>query len=138
MEEIEAVQDCLVVAQKLPDGDERVVLFVTPMKGQLDDTLRDTIKHNIKAALSSRHIPAKMIHLDRIPYTTNGKRLEVRRANAISALHELTVLRPQIPVKKLVNGTPWDKLNLSSAEDPLLLKQFENHPDLRLPTKAKL
>lgn len=51
-------------------------------------------------------------------------------ANALSA--------PQIPVKKLINGIPYEKLNLSSAEDPQCLRYFVDHPELKLPGKAKL
>lgn len=64
-----------------------------------------------------------MIYLPKLPYTTNGKRLEV-------------------PTKKLVNGAKWESLNLSSAEDPNVLKVFVDHPELRLTpadgVKAKL
>lgn len=78
VEEISAVEDCIAIGQKLPDGDERVVLFVTPVGGaRLSQELIKEITANIKEKLSVRHIPAKFIHLDRIPYTTNGKRLEV-------------------------------------------------------------
>lgn len=77
VEDIEEVEDCLVVAQKTPDADERVVLFVKPLKGSLDNSLRSKIRESIKLRLSSRHVPAVMIQLERIPYTTNGKRLEV-------------------------------------------------------------
>lgn len=47
------------------------------MQGSLTDELRTRIRNDIKSALSSRHIPAKMINIHKIPYTTNGKRLEV-------------------------------------------------------------
>ncbi|KAK4053846.1 hypothetical protein OIV83_001502 [Microbotryomycetes sp. JL201] len=120
VEEIDTIEDCLAVGQKLPDGDERVVLFVKPKQGALTDEMRAVIKSAIVQARSTRHVPAKMIDCQKIPYTTNGKRLE-------------------IPVKKLVNGTPYESLNLSSAEDPACLRFFVNHPELQLSgVKAKL
>ncbi|BGP45936.1 hypothetical protein JCM10450v2_001771 [Rhodotorula kratochvilovae] len=122
VEKIEDVEDCLAIAQKLPDGDERFVLFVKPMKAPLKPSVVDNIKLAIRQALSTRHVPAKVIELAKIPYTTNMKRLEV-------------------PTKKLVNGAKFESLNLSSAEDPECLKVFVNHPELRLedvPVKAKL
>ncbi|GAA5911690.1 uncharacterized protein JCM6883_002448 [Sporobolomyces salmoneus] len=124
VENIEGVEDALAIGQKLPDGDERFVLFVKPKDADhLSQAVVDRIKSSIRSSLSTRHIPAKMIYLPKLPYTTNGKRLEV-------------------PTKKLVNGAKWESLNLSSAEDPNVLKVFVDHPELRLTpadgVKAKL
>lgn len=81
VDEIDSVEDCLAVGQKLGDGDERVVLFVVPKDGApLSKEVIKQISDNIRTKLSPRHIPAKFIRLDRIPYTTNGKRLEVSRS----------------------------------------------------------
>lgn len=48
--------------------------------------------------------------------------------------------RLEVATKKLVNGTPLSKINLSTAEDPECLKVFINHPALILPivTRPKL
>ncbi|KAM0753925.1 acetoacetyl-CoA synthetase-like protein [Meredithblackwellia eburnea MCA 4105] len=114
------ILDCIAVGQKLPDGDERVILFVTPTNGRLTPEVTKRVKDKIRQLLSNRHVPAKIIAIPKIPYTTNGKRLEVA-------------------TKKLVNNTPWEKINLSSAEDPESLRIFINHPELALTTgKAKL
>ncbi|BGP29974.1 hypothetical protein JCM10296v2_001726 [Rhodotorula toruloides] len=113
VEEIEEVEDCLAIGQKLLDGDERFILFVKPKQTPLGQSVTDKIKLAIRTSLSPRHVPAKIIELVKIPYTTNGKRLEV-------------------PAKKLVNGHDYAKLNLSSAEDPECLKVFVDHPELRL------
>lgn len=91
VEEIESVEDCLAVAQKLPDGDERVVLFVKPKQGGLTKSIVDEIKLGIRTALSTRHVPAKIIHCAKIPYTTNGKRLEVSRTCSRSMTMSLAV-----------------------------------------------
>lgn len=98
------------------------ILFVKPLKGDsLTPDVVERIRSSIRHALSTRHVPAKLVFCPKIPYTTNGKRLE-------------------IPVKKLVNGIPIDKLNLSSAEDPECLKFFVGHPELKVEEtgKAKL
>jgi acetoacetyl-CoA synthetase len=96
------------------------ILFVKPMKAPLAPSVVEKIKLAIRSNLSTRHVPAKVIELAKIPYTTNGKRLEV-------------------PAKKLVNGIPYEKLNLSSAEDPECLRVFVRHPELVLEAiKAKL
>ncbi|GAA6004627.1 hypothetical protein JCM10207_000960 [Rhodosporidiobolus poonsookiae] len=119
VEKIEEVEDCLAIGQKLPDGDERFVLFVKPKVAPLAPAVVDKIKLSIRTALSTRHIPGKVVELAKIPYTTNGKRLEV-------------------PTKKLVNGVPYANLNLSSAEEPECLKVFVNHPELVILPLAKL
>ncbi|GAA5885249.1 hypothetical protein JCM6882_009538 [Rhodosporidiobolus microsporus] len=119
VEKIEDVEDCLAIGQKLPDGDERFVLFVKPKQSPLSQDVVNKIKSSIRTALSTRHIPAKIVEVPKIPYTTNGKRLEV-------------------PTKKLVNGVKYESLNLSSAEDPECLRLFVNHPELVLVVKAKL
>ncbi|KAL8276789.1 hypothetical protein RQP46_010794 [Phenoliferia psychrophenolica] len=115
----EDVEDCIAIGQRLPDADERVILFVKP-KHKLTPAIVERIRSGIRAALSQRHVPAKIIAVDRIPYTTNGKRLEVA-------------------TKKLVNGIAYEAINLSSAEDPECLKVFINHPELSLsPPRPRL
>jgi acetoacetyl-CoA synthetase len=123
------------------------------MEGRLNESIVGEIRAAIRSKLSNRHVPAKIINCDKIPYTTNGKRLEVSQPSVLGrgdrreALYRsLTLLclipaphpAPQIPVKKLINGIPYEKLNLSSAEDPQYLRYFVDHPELKLPGKAKL
>lgn len=120
VEEIEDVADCIAVGQKLGDGDERVVLFVKPKKFPLTSDLEQRIRKHIRNSLSPRHVPALVVECPVIPYTGNGKRLEVA-------------------TKKLVNGTPLEKVNLTSAENAESLNFFINNPKLKLPQiKAKL
>lgn len=71
------------------------------------------LKKSISTALSPRHVPAIILQCDIIPYTTNGKKLEVA-------------------CKKLVNGIPLNKINVSAAENPEALLFFIDHPALRL------
>jgi len=62
---LHSVDDCIAVGQKLPDGDERVVLFVKPLQGkQLEPALVKRIQEAIKDRLSRRHVPAKILFCD--------------------------------------------------------------------------
>jgi len=67
----------VVVGQQW-QGDERLILFVKLNDNKtLDDNLAKLIKQKIKDKCSPRHIPAVMIQTSDIPYTLNGKKVEV-------------------------------------------------------------
>ncbi len=71
------VADSLVVGQKW-QGDERVVLFVKMAPGEeLTDELSTLIKKEIREHTTPRHVPAKIIPILDIPYTINGKKVEI-------------------------------------------------------------
>jgi acetoacetyl-CoA synthetase len=56
------------------EGDERIVLFVRLREGvQLDEALRDRIRHQIRANTTPRHVPAKILQVTDIPRTISGK-----------------------------------------------------------------
>ncbi|BBO74215.1 acetoacetyl-CoA synthetase [Desulfosarcina widdelii] len=83
LESLEAVTDSVVVGQQW-DDDVRVVLFVTLAKGvELDDALIKEIKTTIRMACSPRHVPAKVIQVQEIPYTINMKKVELAVRNVI-------------------------------------------------------
>ncbi len=83
LESLEAVTDSVVVGQEWND-DVRVVLFVTLAKGvELDDALIKEIKTTIRQACSPRHVPAKVIQVQGIPYTINMKKVELAVRNVI-------------------------------------------------------
>lgn len=108
----DAVDDCIAVGQKTPDGDERVVLFVKPLHGaRLSRELVTRIQDGIRTRLSRRHVPAKIIECQDIPYTVNAKRVEVA-------------------VKKVVNGAAPSSLNTSGMLNPKSLEFFVKHPEL--------
>jgi len=112
------VDDCIAVGQKTPDGDERVILFVKLQEGQkLSSASVQRIKDAISTTLSRRHVPAKIIECPEIPYTSNGKRVEVA-------------------VKKVINGAKPSSLNTGSMLNPHSLSFFSNHPDLALSRAA--
>ncbi|KZO89781.1 acetoacetyl-CoA synthetase [Calocera viscosa TUFC12733] len=107
------VDDCLAVGQKV-GFDERVILFVkTPNNQPLQQSTVKCIQDAIRSGLSNRHVPAVILQAPNLPYTANMKRCEVA-------------------VKKVVNGTPVDKVNRSAMANPEALDWFIDRPELRL------
>jgi acetoacetyl-CoA synthetase len=66
------------------DGDTRIVLFVQLREAAaLDDALADAIRARIRANLSPRHVPARIIAVAEIPRTVTGKVSEAAVQEAI-------------------------------------------------------
>jgi acetoacetyl-CoA synthetase len=77
VENLEEIEDSVVVGQ-LHEGDERVVLFVKLNKGyHFDDILMKKIRDAIRTCCSPRHVPAVIMTAPDVPYTINGKKVEV-------------------------------------------------------------
>ena len=77
VENMEEIEDSLVIGQEW-QGDERVILFVKLNdEYKLDDNLITKIKNVIKSNCSPRHIPSKILETPDIPYTINGKKVEI-------------------------------------------------------------
>ena len=71
------VEDSLVVGQKWED-DERVILFVKLNKKYIfTENLTKQIKQSIRNNCSPRHVPAIVLETKDIPYTINGKKVEI-------------------------------------------------------------
>ena len=98
VENIEEIEDSVVVGHKI-DGDEEVVLFVKLADGEeLNDALLGKLKTSIKTNCSPRHVPSVIKEVPDIPYTINGKKVE-------------------IAVKKIIHGqTVSNKDALANAE----------------------
>ena len=75
----------------------------------LEKDMIDQIKFQIKDSCSPRHIPSKIIKVKGIPYTINGKKVEVA-------------------VKKIIEGKTVT--NQESLSNPETLNQFRNIPEL--------
>ncbi|CAM0140113.1 hypothetical protein VKS41_005726 [Umbelopsis sp. WA50703] len=93
------VEDSLCVGQKISEDDERVVLFLK-MKdnAQLTESLIKDIKVRIRSELSPRHVPAFILPIQDIPYTINGKKVEVAVKKIISGQNVVasgTLVNPQ-------------------------------------------
>ena len=77
VEAIDEIVDCLAIGQEWED-DTRIVLFVVMRDGiELDDAIRDTIKHRIRQHASPRHVPAVIAAVADVPRTLSGKIAEL-------------------------------------------------------------
>ncbi|MBM3952521.1 MAG: acetoacetate--CoA ligase [Rhodospirillales bacterium] len=109
VEDLDEVADSAVVGQEW-NGDTRVLLFVKLRDGfALDEALAEKIKSRIRRYATPRHVPAKIVEVTDIPYTVNGKKMELAIANVIHGR----------PVK-----------NLGAAANPGALDQFRNRAEL--------
>ena len=104
VENMKEIEDSVVVGKKV-ESDELVVLFVKLNEGfSLDETLIKKINANIRTNCSPRHIPAILKAVPDIPYTINGKKVE-------------------IAVKKIIHGQ--DVKNKDALANPECLEYFK-------------
>ncbi|KLU59485.1 acetyl-coenzyme A synthetase [Peptococcaceae bacterium CEB3] len=84
VEALPEVEDSLVIGQRW-GGDVRIVLFVklAESEGYLTETLKEKIKKTIRENTTPRHVPAKILQIADIPYTMNGKKVELAVYNVI-------------------------------------------------------
>jgi acetoacetyl-CoA synthetase len=83
VEKLDEVLESICVGQDW-DRDVRVVLFVRLRDGmQLDDGLRDRIRHVIRSNATPRHVPARIVQVTDIPRTVSGKIVELAVRNVI-------------------------------------------------------
>ncbi|EKM80626.1 hypothetical protein AGABI1DRAFT_55606 [Agaricus bisporus var. burnettii JB137-S8] len=80
------IDDSLCVGQRRSqDKDERVLLFLKMRQGQkFTAQLQTQIRSAIKTALSARHVPAYIFEIEDIPYTVNGKKIEIAVKQIVS------------------------------------------------------
>jgi len=77
VENMAEVEDSIVVGQDW-DNDVRVLLFIKLKDGmELTDELVGNIRTSIRNNTTPRHVPAKVIEVADIPYTINGKKVEL-------------------------------------------------------------
>ena len=107
-----SIDDTLVVGQQRQgEIDERVLMFVKMKEGcQLTESLVGELKHVIRTELSPRHVPQCIVACPDIPYTINGKKVE-------------------LAVKKIVCGKP-SVHNASSLSNPECLVWFNQWTEL--------
>ncbi|KAJ7179126.1 acetoacetyl-CoA synthetase [Mycena filopes] len=103
------ILDCLAVGQTIGGGsDERVILFVKlPDSQELSDALVQQIKNEVRQKRSPRHVPSRIIQVREVPYTLNGKRVEVL-------------------VKKIINGAPLSIVNPATLSNPECLAFYHD------------
>ncbi|MBM3435829.1 MAG: acetoacetate--CoA ligase, partial [Bacteroidetes bacterium] len=103
---LEEIRDSVVVGKRT-DGDEIVVMFVKLAEGfNLDETLIKKIKANIRNECTPRHVPSVIKAVPDIPYTINGKKVE-------------------IAVKKIINGQ--EIKNRDALANPECLNYFKDN-----------
>ena len=103
------IDDSLVIGQEWK-GNERIILFTKLKKEEsLSNKRIQEIRSEIKLHCSPRHVPEKIIQIKEIPYTINGKKVE-------------------IAVKRIIQGE--DVKNRDALIEPEVLSYYENIPEL--------
>jgi acetoacetyl-CoA synthetase len=110
VEQIPEVVEAICIGQDW-DGDVRIVLFVRLKPDvALDDALQEKIRRTIRAGLSPRHVPAKIVAVADIPRTRSGKITE-------------------LAVRDVVHGRPVK--NTEALANPEALALYKDLPELR-------
>ncbi|XP_013778132.1 acetoacetyl-CoA synthetase-like isoform X1 [Limulus polyphemus] len=111
VESISEIQDSLCVSHFDRNGEEKVILFLKMASGQVKtDDLIGRVKVAIRKELSPRHVPALILEIKDIPYTINGKKIEVA-------------------VKEILSGR--NIKDRGFLENPQSLDLFRNIPELQ-------
>ena len=110
VENMDEIEDSVVIGQPY-DGDERVILFVKLNPGfSLDEVLIKKIASSIRSHCSPRHVPSFILETAGVPYTLNGKKVE-------------------IAVKKAILGE--EIRNKDALANPGVLDYYHNLPELK-------
>jgi acetoacetyl-CoA synthetase len=109
VEKLIEVKESIVVGQ-VWDNDVRIVLFIVlNLKYKLNEDLLKKIKVQIRSNTSPRHVPSKIIVVDDIPRTKNGKIVE-------------------LAVKNTIEGN--EIKNKEALANPQVLEQYKNLKEL--------
>ena len=103
------IEDSLVVGQKWKT-DQRIILFVQLKNNAvLGQNLINELKAQISRECSHRHRPSRVLQVAGIPYTMNGKKVE-------------------LAIKQILDNEPV--LNIDALKNPETLEYFKNIPEL--------
>ena len=81
VEALKEIEDSLVIGHQ-KNNDEQIILFCKMRNGQnLTEFLISRIKSEIRKNCSPRHIPEIILETKEIPYTINGKKVEIAVKN---------------------------------------------------------
>ncbi|MGH7612148.1 MAG: AMP-binding protein, partial [Candidatus Dormibacteria bacterium] len=107
VEEMPEVADSLVIDLDRPQGGSVMLLFVVLAQGrQLNSDLVSAIRSRLRVRISPRHVPDRILELERVPRTLSGKKLEV-------------------PVKRILQGASLEAVaNPDALQDPRSLEPF--------------
>ncbi len=107
VEDIDGILDSLIIHIERTD---HMILFVKcEQQGDLSPALKSTIKNDLKNRLSPRHSPNFIFEVPSIPYTKNGKKIE-------------------IAIKQLFMNNE-DKINVDSLADSSVLNAYKEIRD---------
>ncbi len=110
VEKFKEVKESIVVGQSW-DNDVRIILFVILSKNnRLNEKLISKLKTTIRYEASPRHVPAKIIAVNDIPRTKNGKIVEVA-------------------VKNIIDGNKIN--NIEALSNPFALNEYKNLTELK-------
>ena len=110
VEKFDEIKESIVVGQAW-DNDIRIILFIVLNPNyNLDENLIMKIKKQIKINASPRHVPAKIISVNDIPRTKNGKIVE-------------------LAVKNIIEDN--EIKNKEALANPEILEQFKNLEELK-------
>ncbi len=110
VEKFKEIKESIVVGQSW-DNDVRIILFVVLSKNnKLDEKLISKLKTTIRYEASPRHVPAKIIAVNDIPRTKNGKIVEVA-------------------VKNIIDGNKIN--NIEALSNPSALNEYKNLIELK-------
>lgn len=111
VEHFSEIADSLCVGQRTPDGEERVILFLKMAENfEFEPNVVDKLRKQIRTNLSARHVPTLILPITDIPYTVNGKKVEVA-------------------VKKILAGLSVK--NQGALANPECLELYKNIPEVQ-------
>ncbi|KAJ1913110.1 hypothetical protein H4219_005349 [Mycoemilia scoparia] len=130
VDQCEGIEDSLVVGQRQPDhnDDERVLMFLKMAPGcTLGEDQIKQLRAAIRSQLSPRHVPDLILSINDIPYTINGKKVEIAVKKLVSELYRVAHEPGNTPdvAKSIVKLDPKD---VSTLANPESLEQFYNYP----------
>ena len=100
------------MGQRTPDrSEERVILFLKMVKGVLSPDFIKRLSTTIRSRLSARHVPALILPISDIPYTVNGKKVEVA-------------------IKRILGGE--EVRNKGAMANPESLELYRNIPETKV------
>tara|TARA_Y100001972_G_C7667151_1_gene337685 strand:+ start:1774 stop:3735 length:1962 start_codon:yes stop_codon:yes gene_type:complete len=102
LDHIEGIKDSLVVNIEKPNGDDVMPLFIVTEDNVVTSKIFKIIRATLKEQCSPRHVPDQIYKVSDIPYTINGKKMEV-------------------PVKKALMGM-GNEINLETMRNPEALE----------------
>lgn len=107
VERVPEVLDSMIIELEQGGGDSRLTLFLVLAEGAaLDDALKAAVSASIRSSLSPRFIPDDWFAAPGIPRTLSGKKQE-------------------LPIKKLFQGKPLDKIiNREAMANPEVLDWY--------------